>query len=306
MAATPGYNNGAMKILGRTWGRGEVLLADGAWGTEFFKRGLLQGSPPDEWNLRHPEIVRDITREYLDAGAAIILTNTFGANRFRLEAHGLADKVREINTRGAEIAREVVGQAAIVAGDIGPSGRIMALGEVTAEDLTAAFTEQARALRDGGVDWIVVESMADAEEMEIAVRAACDAAGVPVVASMTYNRTPKGYRTMMGNTPEACVRKAEAAGAALVGANCGTGIEDYVPLAPVLRGLTELPLWVKANAGVPHIVGGKVTYPLTPEQYASFVPALVQCGVEVIGGCCGTDPRFIREVGRTIARMRGR
>jgi 5-methyltetrahydrofolate--homocysteine methyltransferase len=295
-----------MKILGRTWEKGEVLLADGAWGTEFFKRGLMQGSPPDEWNLTHPEIVRDITREYLDAGATIILTNTFGANRFRLEAHGLAGRAREINTRGAGLARDVVGQSAIVAGDIGPTGRIMALGEVSAEDLTAAFTEQARALRDGGVDWIVVESMADADEMEIAVRAAHEAAGLPIVASMTYNRTPKGYRTMMGNTPEACVRKAESAGASLVGANCGTGIEDYVPLAPVLRSLTGLPVWVKANAGVPQIVGGKVIYPLTPEQYAAFVPALVQTGVDVIGGCCGTDPRFIREVGRTIAHMRGK
>ena len=295
-----------MKILGKTWTRGEVLLADGAWGTEFFKRGLMQGSPPDEWNLTHPEIVREITREYLEAGAAIILTNTFGANRLRLEAHGLSDRVREINIRAAELAREVVGSDAIVAGDIGPSGRILTLGEVSREELATAFAEQARALRDGGVDWIVVESMADAEEMEVAVQAACDHAGVPVVASMTYNRTPKGYRTMMGNTPEACVRKAESAGAALIGANCGTGIEDYVPLAPILRGLTELPVWVKANAGVPQIVAGKVTFPLTPEQYASFVPALVETGVDVIGGCCGTDPRFIREVGKSIARMRGR
>ena len=295
-----------MEILGKSWEKGEVLLADGAWGTEFFKRGLMQGSPPDEWNLTHPEIVREITRDYLDAGASVILTNTFGANRFRLEAHGLSGKVREINTRGAELAREVVGQRVVVAGDIGPSGRIMALGEVTSEDLAAAFTEQARALRDGGVDWIVVESMADADEMEIAVRAASDTAGLPVVASMTYNRTPRGYRTMMGNSPETCVRKAESAGASLVGANCGTGIEDYVPLAPVLRGLTSQPLWMKANAGVPQLVGGKVTYPLTPEQYASFVPALVEAGVDVIGGCCGTDPRFIREVGKSIARIRGK
>ena len=295
-----------MEILGKTWGKGEVLLADGAWGTEFFKRGLMQGSPPDEWNLTHPEIVREITRDYLDAGASVILTNTFGANRFRLEAHGLSGKVREINIRAAELAREVVGQRALVAGDIGPSGRIMAMGEVTSEDLAAAFTEQARALLDGGVDWIVVESMADADEMEIAVRAASDAAGVPVVASMTYNRTPRGYRTMMGNSPETCVRKAESAGASLIGANCGTGIEDYVPLAPVLRGLTSQPLWMKANAGVPQLVGGRVTYPLTPEQYASFVPALIEAGVDVIGGCCGTDPRFIREVGKSIARVRER
>jgi 5-methyltetrahydrofolate--homocysteine methyltransferase len=293
-----------MEILGKSWKKGEVLLADGAWGTEFFKRGLMQGSPPDEWNLTHPEIVREITRDYLDAGASVILTNTFGANRFRLEAHGLSGKVREINIRAAELAREVVGQRVLVAGDIGPSGRIMAMGEVTSGDLADAFTEQARALRDGGVDWIVVESMADADEMEIAVRAASDAAGVPVVASMTYNRTPRGYRTMMGNSPETCVRKAESAGASLIGANCGTGIEDYVPLAPVLRGLTSQPIWMKANAGVPQLVGGRVTYPLTPEQYASFVPALIEAGVDVIGGCCGTDPRFIREVGKSIARAR--
>ncbi len=283
-----------------------MLLADGAWGTEFFKRGLMQGSPPDEWNLTHPEIVREITREYREAGAEIILTNTFGASRLRLGVHGLADRARQINVRGAELAREAAGGEAVVAGDIGPTGRMLTLGEVSRDELAEAFTEQARALRDGGVDWIVVESMIDAEEMEVAVQAARDAAGVPVVASMTYNRTPKGYRTMMGNTPEACIRKAEAAGAALIGANCGTGIEDYVPLAPILRSLTRLPVWIKANAGVPHIVGGKVTFPLTPEQYASYVPALVETGVDVIGGCCGTDPRFIREVGKSISRMRGR
>jgi 5-methyltetrahydrofolate--homocysteine methyltransferase len=121
---------------------------------------------------------------------------------------------------------------------------------------------------------------------------------------MTYNRTPKGYRTMMGNTPEECVRKATEAGASLIGANCGSGIEDYVPLAPVLRGLTALPLWVKANAGIPQIVGGKVVYPLTAEQYASYAPALVENGVDVIGGCCGTDPLFIRALAAQIAPVR--
>jgi 5-methyltetrahydrofolate--homocysteine methyltransferase len=123
---------------------------------------------------------------------------------------------------------------------------------------------------------------------------------------MTYNRTPKGYRTMMGNPPEICVKRAEDAGASLIGANCGSGIEDYVPLAPVLRGLTALPLWVKANAGIPHIVNGKVAYPLTAEQYASYVPSLVDEGVDVIGGCCGTDPGFIAAVGRVIGPRRNR
>jgi len=294
-----------MRIGTRTWEKGAVLLADGAWGTEFFKRGLMQGSLADEWNLTHPEIVREITREYLEAGADIILTNTFGSNRYRLEPHGLSGRVEEINRAAALAAREVVGTRAVIAGDIGPCGRLLALGEATAEGLSSAFSEQANALKEGGVDWIVVESLADVEEMAIAVRAA-SATGLPVVASMTYNRTPRGYRTMMGNPPETCVTRAETAGASLIGANCGSGIEDYVPLAPVLRGLTKLPLWIKANAGMPQIVGGRVTYPLTAEQYASFVPALVESGVDVIGGCCGTDPVFIREVGRALAGIGSR
>ncbi len=290
-----------MDIQGKSWGKGPVLVADGAWGTEFFKRGLMQGSPPDEWNMTHPEIVRDVTRDYVDAGAEVVLTNTFGANRFRLEPHGLSARVREINTAAATIATEVAGGKAIIAGDIGPCARFLALGEVTAEELYDVFAEQAGALAEAGVDWFVVESMSDVEEMAIAVRAAWETAHLPVVASMTYNHTPKGYRTMMGNPPEVCVKRAEEAGAALIGANCGSGIEDYVPLAPILRGLTKLPLWVKANAGIPQIVAGKVAFPLSAEEYASFVPSLIEDGVEVIGGCCGTDPDFIRAIARKVA-----
>lgn len=293
-----------MEILGRKWEKGRILIADGAWGTEFFKRGLMQGHPPDEWNVSHPEIVREITREYLEAGAEVILTNTFGANRLRLEHHGLADRTREINIQAARLAREVTGDRAIVAGDIGPSGRLLALGEVDARELFDAYAEQAASLREGGADWIVVESMTDAEEMAIAVKASRQSTDCPIVACMTYNRTPKGYRTMMGNSPELCVERAQSEGASVIGANCGSGIEDYVPLAPVLRGLTAMPVWVKANAGVPQIVGGKVVYPLSPEQFASFVPALIDAGVDAIGGCCGTDPRFIREVRKIVGEAR--
>ena len=177
---------------------------------------------------------------------------------------------------------------------------------MTPEELYDVFAEQARALADAGVDWIVVESMTDVEEMAVAVRAAAETARVPVVASMTYNRTPKGYRTMMGNPPELCVKRAEEAGAAVIGANCGSGIEDYVPLAPLLRAMTTLPLWVKANAGIPQIVAGKVAYPLTAEEYAAYVPALVSAGVDVIGGCCGTDPGFVREIAGKITARRHR
>ena len=293
-------------VLGKQWKKGEVLLADGAWGTEFLKRGLMQGCPPDEWNLSHPDIVREITSEYLEAGADVILTNTFGANRFRLEPHGLSDRVAEVNRAGAAHAREVASGKAIIAGDIGPTAQFLALGETSPDDLYAAFAEQARALAEAGVDWIVVESMTDAKEMALAVKASAQTTGLPVVASMTYNKTPRGYRTMMGDTPQDCVRAAQEAGAAVIGANCGSGIEDYVPLAPILRGLTGLPLWVKANAGMPTITAGKVTYPLTAEQYAAFVPGLVAAGVDVIGGCCGTDPRFIREIARKIPGRTGK
>jgi len=294
-----------MEILGREWRRGEVLLADGAWGTEMACRGLMQGHPPDGWNLDHPEVVREISVEYRDAGSSIVLTNTFGSNRFLLEHHGLADRVRDINRAGARIAREALGGRALVGGDIGPTAKLLPLGEVTVEALVEAFAEQALALAEGGADWIVVESMSDVEEMSAAVRAAREATGLPVVACMTYQRTPKGYRTLMGNSPEDCVRAAEASGASIVGANCGSGIADYVPLAPILRGLTDLPLWIKANAGVPRLEGGKVVFPLTAEQYASFVPDLVRAGVDVIGGCCGTNPHFIREVAKTLAALRG-
>lgn len=293
-----------MEIRGTTWRKGTVLVADGAWGTELFKRGLMQGCPPDEWDLTHPEIIREVTREYMEAGADIILTNTFGANRYRLEPHGLSSRVRDVNAAAVAIAKEVIGEQALVAGDVGPSGKLLSLGEVSPEALYEAFAEQASALARAGADWIVVESMTDVEEMAVAVRAAVEAGQVPVVASMTYNRTSKGYRTMMGNPPELCVARAEEAGAAVIGANCGSGIEDYVPLAPLLRQMTSLPLWMKANAGVPQIVAGKVAYPLTAEQYASYVPALVAAGVDVIGGCCGTDPGFIRAIVCQVADRR--
>ena len=293
-----------MDVRGKKWEKGAVLLADGAWGTELFKRGLIQGCPPDEWNLLHPDIVREITREYLDAGADIVLTNSFGANRFRLEPHGLSDQVVKINAAAAALARQVIGHAAIIAGDMGPSARFISLGEVSAAELHDVFAEQAATLAHAGVDWIVVESMTDVEEMVVAVRAAVEATHLPVVASMSYNATPRGYRTMMGNPPEVCVHRAEEAGASLIGANCGAGIEQYVPLVPILRSLTMLPIWIKANAGMPQIVGGRVVYPLCAHEYASYVPRLVLDGADVVGGCCGTDPGFIRAMAAALEGKR--
>ncbi len=283
----------------------KVLLADGAWGTEFMKCGLAQGDSPEAWNLEKPDLVRRVALGYAMAGSDIILTNSFGATRFQLERHGLADRTSEINRRAAELslsaAREAAagGRSVVVAGDMGPSGKLFIMGEVEEGELYDAFAEQAEALKSGGASWLVVETMIDRSEMEVAVRAAA-ATGLPVVASMTYQAVGDGFRTVMGDTPEACVESALAAGASVVGANCGTGIDAYVPLAVRLRSLTSAPLWIKANAGLPEIVDGRTVYRMAPQDYCSHVPALLDAGVNVVGGCCGTSPEFIALVRKTL------
>ena len=271
------------------------MVADGAWGTELFKLGLAQGSCPEEWNFSRKKEVRGIAQSYLAAGSDVILTNTFGGNRFQLERHGLAGKVKDINRTGASLTREACKGKAITAGDMGPSGKLFIMGEVSEDELFEAFSEQAAALKDGGAEWLVVETMTDIGEMEIAVRAAA-ATGLPVVASMTYEKNPNGYRTVMGHAPADAVQAAAKAGASIVGANCGSGIDIYVELAGILRGLTELPVWIKANAGLPELVDGKISYRMSPEAYASYVPGLMEAGVSVIGGCCGTNPDFIKKI----------
>jgi len=285
-----------MKILGKDWNpKKQVLLADGAWGTEFLKRGLKQGDPPEVWNLENPEAVKAVAESYRDAGSLIILTNSFGGNRFQLERHGVTAETREINRIAARLTREACAGKAITAGDIGPSGKLFIMGEVSEDELFSAFEEQAEALQEGGAEWIVVETMIDMGEMEIAVRAAAKT-GLPVVASMTYEKGKAGYRTVMGHSPADCVAAATAAGAAVIGANCGSGVDTYVELASELGRLTELPIWIKGNAGLPELVDGRTIYRMTPEIYASYIPRLLEAGVAIVGGCCGTSPEFIQKI----------
>lgn len=273
------------------------LLADGAWGTELFKKGLEQGDSPEAWNLSRPQDVAAVAYSYAAAGSDIVLTNSFGGSRFQLERHGLASKVRELNRSAAALSLSAVRAASpsrevVVAGDIGPSGKLFIMGEVEEAALYDAFAEQAAALKEGGASWLVVETMIDRTEMEVAVRAAASV-GLPVVASMTYSRTDAGYRTVMGDAPEDCVRAAEDAGASLVGANCGYGIDTYIDLVSVLRSATALPVWIKANAGLPEIVDGRSVYRMDAATYCAHVPAVLAAGANVVGGCCGTAPDFI-------------
>jgi methionine synthase I (cobalamin-dependent) len=229
----------------------------------------------------------------------VILTNTFGANRIRLAENGLADRVTQINRRGVEISRDAADDPVAVFASIGPSGKLLLSGEVTAEDLSAAFSEQARALAEASADALVVETISDLEEGRIAVTAACQT-GLPVVASAVFDSGKHKDRTMMGSTPEQAAEIFTAAGAEVIGANCGQGIAGFAAICKRLRAATDRPIWIKANAGLPKLVDGRAVYETKAEEFASHVPELVQLGASFIGGCCGTNPDFIRAIARAL------
>lgn len=279
------------------------VLTDGAWGTEMQARGLQFDQLPDLWNLSHPEQVEQVARSYVEAGSQVILTNTFRANRFALERRGDAAKVTEINRAGVAASRRAAGGRARVFASIGPSGKLLVMGETDEEELLAAFREQAEALAAAGADAIVVETMADLAEAKLALRAA-KATGLPVVACMVFDSGARKDRTMMGVTPERAAEELAAAGADVVGANCGNGIEGYIPVCQRLAAATDVPIWIKPNAGSPELVGGKAVYNTTPEQFASHVPRLVDAGARFVGGCCGTNPVFIAAVRITMVEAK--
>jgi methionine synthase I (cobalamin-dependent) len=275
------------------------VLTDGAWGTQLQARGLAPGDCPDEWNLTRPEVVEQVARSYVEAGSRVILTNTFGANRVTLAGHGLAEKAVEINRAGAAISRLAAGAGVQVFASVGPSGKLLMTGETSEEELRAAFTEQARALAEGGADALVIETMSDLAEARIALEAA-RSTGLPVVASMVFDTGKNKDRTMMGATPEQAAQELTEAGADVVGANCGVGIESFVAICRRLKAATRLPVWIKANAGLPELVDGRTVWKMTPESFAGYVPQLVEAGASFIGGCCGTNPAFIRAVARSL------
>jgi len=277
-------------------------VTDGAWGTEMQKRGLPAGACPELWNVENPSAVEEVARGYVEAGSEAIITNTFGGNAFVLGQHGAADRVAELCEAGATISRKAAGDAAKVFGSIGPTGKIVMMEEVPAEQLAATFAEAARALARGGADAIVLETFNELAEIEIALKAAREATDLPVVCSMTFSSGPDQTSTMMGDTPAALAALAEAHGAAAVGANCGVGPDNYVKVARLYRQATRLPIWIKANAGLPRVdSAGKTYFPMGPEPFAGFAPALAEAGANFIGGCCGTTPEHIRAVKASLA-----
>lgn len=275
------------------------VLTDGAWGTELQKRGLGVGECPDAWNLSHPAEVSEVARRYSEAGSRVVLTNTFRANSISLAQCDLAERTAEINRVGVELSKKAAGTA-LVFGSVGPSGKILSAGEVSAQDLLLAFRTQAEALATGGADAVLLETFSELEEASIALQAA-KATGLPVIVSFAFDTGRNKDRTMTGVTPERAAAAMTEAGADAVGANCGVGIAQVVELCRRMRSATHLPLWMKPNAGLPEVIGGVVEYRVTPEQFASAVPLLRDAGASFIGGCCGTNPDFIRAAAAALS-----
>ena len=282
------------------------LIGDGAMGTQLMLAGLEQGGCGEAWNLTHPEKVLAIQRRYADAGSDCIITNTFGGSRIMLNRHGHAGDVTAVNRAAVEITREAFGgRPGYVLGDMGPFGGLMEpYGEFTEAQVREAFDEQAKALVDGGADAIIVETMTSLEELQLAIEAATKAGAPCIIGSMAYDVTLDGttFRTMMGVDPEHAAEFMEAHGAHIVALNCGTGMEMERARDAVVRykAVTDLPIMVQPNAGVPKLVNMKVVYDETPDHMGAGVVPLVEAGARIIGACCGSTPDHIREFRRLL------
>ena len=275
-----------------------VLLLDSAMGTMLQRSGLKSGLEAGElWNIEEDKKnkVLEIHRANVEAGSDLIITNTFGANRFKLGHYDAAGRVRELNSAGARLACEAAGEEVFVAGDIGPTGEILEQsgGERTADEIRSVFEEQVSGLLEGGVDLFILETFMDVAELKLAlesVKAACD---LRVIASMTFQSTAGRLATMWGLTAEQAARKLTEAGADIVGANCGLGSSEMVQVVSGMAQGTELPICAQPNAGLPELVDGETVYRETADQMAEKAMELTAAGARLIGGCCGSTPEFV-------------
>lgn len=285
--------------------KGGVLVSDGAWGTFLQQKGLQPGECPEAWNLSRRDDVLDIAQSYIQAGANMIETNSFGANYYKLKNYNLENKVFEINKAAAQISRLAAGADHFVLGSVGPTGKLLIMEQVTEGQLYDAFKEQSLALEAGGVDAIMIETMTDLDEARIAVRAAKENTHCAVFCTMTFDKILSGeYRTMMGISPTEMTDTLVAEGASVIGANCGNGMLDMIGIVKEIRQMNpSIPILIHANAGLPHYHNGETVFPETPSDMASMVKDIVLAGANIIGGCCGTTPEHIRKVREVIKSL---
>jgi 5-methyltetrahydrofolate--homocysteine methyltransferase len=289
----------------------DLFLLDGAMGTQLIARGAEPGKCNDWLNVESPGMVMEIHRAYFDAGSDAVLTNTFGANRYALGRHGCADKAFEINKAGAQVARKAAGGSRYVLGDIGPTGDFLEpLGTLKAELVREAYAEQVKGLREGGVDGYIIETMTALDELAIAIEAARSAGGgLPVLASMSFDKGSAGFRTMMGVDVPSAVSKMISLGVDAVGFNCGTAsLDEYVELskayvAAAQSSKKKVQVFAEPNAGKPELENGQAVYKVTPKEFAAACRKILDTGIHLLGGCCGTGPEHIRAVAE--ARKRG-
>ena len=285
---------------------GEILCGDGAWGTQLMGRGLAPGDCPESMNLTKPEILAEVAGLYLDAGADLVTTNTFGGSPLNLASHGFDDRTEEINRSAVEVLKPVTNGRAYISASVGPTGKILEpYGDTAQEVVAEAFSRQIGALVQAGADFVCIETMIDLREAELAVRAArSHSADIPLIATMTFDATPRGFFTTMGNTIEqACTTLVEA-GADVVGSNCGNGIDTMTEIAHEFSRHASVPVIIQSNAGLPENRDGELVYPESPEYMAERVGRLMDLGISIIGGCCGTTPDHIRAIRSAVDARR--
>ena len=303
MATAPENSpNGPAALLERLQ-KGYLVISDGATGTFLQQHGLEPGGCPEEFNASHPDVVREMARRYFDAGSDLVLTNSFGGTVFMQKKYGYGERVAEFNRQAAEHARSQAPEGRFVVGSVGPTGEFLEpLGPVSESEMYEAFVEQIKSLEDGGADGVVVETMTAVEEATLAVRAARENTDLVVMATMVFDKGPRGFFTMMGITPERAVHAMEEAGAHVVGSNCGNGIDNMVDIARRMRAETDGYLLIHSNAGIPAMRNGQIVYPESPEYMAERFKELADLGVNIIGGCCGTGPEHIRALAAAVGR----